>query len=117
VPSVHVLVLFRQQRPQSRTSSRKLGRLRTVAPICDLSVLLVLRFVLAVRAHAERCRTPGPRIKDILSHNVSMVCGTKEKAHSSFNALKWFYHVWGMSWASNGTPGTPPTCRELFFLL
>jgi hypothetical protein len=56
VPSAHDLVLFGQQRPQSRTSSRKLGRLRTVARICNLSVLLVLRFVLAVRAHAERYR-------------------------------------------------------------
>ena len=62
-------------------------------------------------------QTTGAPPTGTLRHNVSMVCGTKEKAHSSFNALKWFYHVWGMSWASNGTPGTPPTCRELFFLL
>ena len=85
VPSVHVLVLFRQQRPQSRTSSRKLGRLRTVAPICDLSVLLVLRFVLAVRAHAERCHTPGPRIRG-LGPNVRIY-----RAHHRF-----ILGIWGM---------------------
>ena len=60
-------------------------------------------------------RRPARRARHILSHNVSMVCGTKEKAHSSFNALKWFYHVWGMSWASNGTPGTRQKCRHYFF--
>ena len=44
-----------------------------------------------------------------------MVCGTKEKSHSSFNPLGWFYHVWGVSWASNRAPGTRQKHRQLFF--
>ena len=55
---VHDLMLFRQQQPNARTLSHKLEPLRRVAPSCHLSVLLLISyFVLAARAHAERCRS------------------------------------------------------------
>ena len=55
--------------------------------------------------------------RSVLSHNVSMVCGTKKKSHRPLiNPLGGLYHVWSMSWACNGTPGAHSNCRELFFM-
>ena len=56
VPCAHESVLFYQQRPYYRTSSRMLQRLRRAASGRVSCALLVSRHVLAVRAHAERCR-------------------------------------------------------------
>ena len=56
VPCVHESVLFCQQRPYHRMSSRMLQRLRRAALGCVPCVLLVSCFVLPARAHAKRCR-------------------------------------------------------------
>ena len=58
VPCAHESVLFYQQRPYYRTSSRMLQRLRRGASGRVSCVLLVSRDATAVRAHAERCRGP-----------------------------------------------------------
>ena len=55
-PQAHESVLSCEQQPYGRASRRVLQRLRRAAPGRVPCALLVSRHVLAVRAHAERCR-------------------------------------------------------------